>query len=242
MNFNYYDERYAEIIALFANGDDKKGLLMIEEELAMPYLPKDFEDKIIALKKKYQKKGDDKKGLDAETIEHYLLNGNEAEQLLAVYNLLKLNLRNYDELIRKYLKGSKSAASQALLISGMIEQGLNSEYQVLKDGMAFSFIPLYCENVEMMDGYLQGIAYLEEVFLKDPALLNMAKKLMAKVAFSFLPLSLDESEGVLYAKSIALYIYELFADEKSFDECKAVLLDDSTKLVPKEELERIIES
>ena len=46
-------------------------------------------------------------------------------------------------------------------------QDINEELCVLKDGLEITFIPRYCESVEISDGYQSGKTFLEETIAND---------------------------------------------------------------------------
>lgn len=216
MKHNYYDEIYLKIEELYQSGDFNKATFLLEEELNMPYIPKDFEDRLLKLKLDYQASSSlNKKTLDEEEIEEYL-KGDAYKQLIAVNYLDTTNLRENLELIKTYLVSDGDLNAKVLLISSLINQDINEELCVLKDGLEITFIPRYCESVEISDGYQSGKTFLEETIANDnPSLYNMALEMLTRICFLNLPLSLDSDEGLIYSKSIMVYLYDCFDDDSS---------------------------
>ena len=104
---NYYDEILEKIHALLANGKSTQALLILDEELGMPYVPKDFEEKLLELKSSIQFE-EGRKSYSDEDLER-MLKGSNDEQLIAINELNARNLRNYHDLINDYLN-SKTLA------------------------------------------------------------------------------------------------------------------------------------
>ena len=89
-------------------------------------------------------------------------------------------------------------------------------------GMEYSFIPKYLLPVEQSDGYLEGKGIIEDEFMKNPSMLELAKELLFKETIMKLPINLDRDEGRIVAYDIIRYIYGSFGDRDSlnkFNEC-----------------------
>lgn len=237
MKHNYYDEIYSKIEELYQAGDYSKATILLEDELNMPYIPKDFESRLLKLKSDYQSSHSfSKKSLNDEEIEDYL-NGDSLKQLVAVNYLDTTNLRDYLDLIRAYLMSDGDINAKVLLISSLINQDINEELTVLKDGLEITFIPRYCESVEISDGYEAGKTFLNDVIANDnPSLYNMALEMLTNICFINLPLSLDSVEGLIYAKSIVVYLYDCFEDYESKDNFIKKYVNNSFELINMKEL------
>ncbi len=212
---NYYDDVMKEIRQAIEDGDIKKGLSMIDDELSLPYIPKDHEEALIELKARYMVKEASKKEFDDEEIEEYLFSHDPLKELAVVDHLRRYDLTQYIDLIERYLKSIGDKNAKALLVETLIEKGIEHEFTYLKDGIEYDFIPLYAEPISMSDGYKIALAHIDEALYKEPSLKEMAHRLLAKVAFEMLPLSFDEDEAMVFARSIIIYLYELVGDEEA---------------------------
>ena len=217
---NYYEEIVAKIEALIAENDYLKAKMIVDDELKMPYVPKDLEDKLqeydLLLKDKLRH---NEFILDDDTLRSYLFDG-EYKQFIAANYLDSLNLRNYLDLIEEYLISDGYKRAKVLIINSLIEQAIDQKLTVNKDGLEIEFIPKYVEPPIYQDGYLKAVKIIEEELFKDPALYKLAMELLSDRAFMSLPLGLSEDEGELLAMSIIVYLYEMF----SLDERKAAYL------------------
>ena len=95
---NYYQECLEKIECLIKEGNNKEALRIIDEELSMIYIPKDFEEKLIEFKTDLIETKSNKH-LSDEEIEAYLLK-DEYFQLLALKELEKRNVRQYMDLVQ----------------------------------------------------------------------------------------------------------------------------------------------
>ena len=177
MNKNYYDEVLDTLKELYEKKEYLKAQSIIEEELSMPYIPLDFEKELNNIAKDIKASVKSKDIiLDDEMLEEYL-GGDDYRQILAINYLDSMNLRNYLPLINKYLIGNGNRECKCLLISSLIDQEINEEITVNKDGLEISFIPKYAEPIEMTDGYNSALNFIKEVFENEnPAFFNMCKE------------------------------------------------------------------
>ena len=227
MNKNYYDEVLDTLKELYEKKEYLKAQSIIEEELSMPYIPLDFEKELNNIAKDIKASVKSKDIiLDDEMLEEYL-SGDDYRQILAVNYLDSMNLRNYLPLINKYLIGNGNRECKCLLISSLIDQEINEEITVNKDGLEISFIPKYAEPIEMTDGYNSALNFIKEVFENEnPVFFNMCKELLIKECFYNLPLAYDEEEGIILGKSVIVYLYECLDDQNGLRSFKERYISD----------------
>lgn len=209
MEENYYVKTLNEAKDLVKKEEYFKAMRIIEDELSMPYIPEDFEKELLSLKKAIDRSlKKDRLDLSDEMLKEYLFN-DPVKELIAVNALSKKNLRDYLKLVQEYLLSKGDDKAKTLLIAALVDQEIKEELKVLKNGMEISFIPKYVESIEYSDGYIRGREYLrKELENDDPIMYKMALELLGNKVFSSLPLSVDEDEGVLYAKALILYLDE----------------------------------
>ena len=227
MEHNYYEECLTKIRHLIETNELKEAEMLLHEELSMPYIPLDFEKELNNIAKDIKASVKSKDIiLDDEMLEEYL-GGDDYRQILAVNYLDSMNLRNYLPLINKYLIGNGNRECKCLLISSLIDQEINEEITVNKDGLEISFIPKYAEPIEMTDGYNSALNFIKEVFENEnPAFFNMCKELLIKECFYNLPLAYDEEEGIILGKSVIVYLYECLDDQNGLSSFKERYISD----------------
>ena len=206
---NYYDDALLKIENLINDGKYEDALKVIDEELNVPYVPKDIETKLNYLLDEIKPFIHKIESISLEDLEKYLFMDKE-HQLIAVSELDKYNLRDYVDLCNKYLSSDGFKNAKVLLIDSLIRQEINEEIHYIDSGMDYTFIPKYIVPIEMSDGFVSSKKLLEDEYMKEPSKLLMAMDLLYKDCLLSLPLNLDKSEGEYIADNIIEYISKAF--------------------------------
>ena len=189
---------------------------LINEELALPYVPKDILEKLHDLKH-FLPNDHKNKLLSDEEIASYL-KGDPYHQLIAVDYLDMLNLRNYYDICNDFLKSKGFINAKVLLIASLISQQISDEYDLNKDDLEYRFIPRYCMLPEESTGYNAALKILSDYYMKEPSSFLMAKDLLYKECFMYLPLSYDEDEADIIANNIISYLDDVLNNDMSAKE------------------------
>lgn len=221
MEKNYYEVLIAEITDNLQQSKLTEAKILLEAELAMPYIPLDIENKLLQLQ-------DELRLLQALPIKQQYfseeelemkLEGSNEEQLTAIEYLSQRNLRDYLELIRKFFKDSKQRIIENVLIDALIRQGLQEEFSLLRDGIEYSFIPALLELPGETAAFQQAYQLLLDWFESDnPSLLMMATELLLYQLYWVLPEAYEEDEAELLAASISVVLLEQLGDEQQKQE------------------------
>lgn len=206
---NYYDETIEKINKLLIENKQEEIKSIIEDELKAPYLPNDFEKQIKDIYSKLNISKVSNKQLSYDEINEYLFSTPE-KQLIAVEQLNNFNLRDYIDLVNKYLTSNGYINAKALLIDSLVNQEISDEVKYSNNGIDYTFIPKFIIPIEKSDGFLSAIKYLENFYMKDPSKLLMSKDLVYKETLLSLPINLEEEEGIILAKKAIDYIEEAF--------------------------------
>ena len=201
---DYYKELVSNIEKAIESADYDKASKLIDDELSLPYVPKDVLERLREFKENIPAK-DINRTLSEEEIREYL-KGNEYRQLVAVEQLNKLNLREYYDLCNEYLKSDGFINAKVLLIESLVRQEISDEYTMLKDGMLFNFIPRYVMLPEESEGYNTALKILSDYYMKEPSYFLMARDLLYKDCFMALPLRYIREEGEMLARNIISYL------------------------------------
>lgn len=206
---------YEELVRNLENFINTKQYIEAEElinsELRLPYIPSNVYDKLVELKDLIPK-NETKLSLNDEEIEEYLKSSNE-KQLIAVEVLNHKNLRDYIDLCNEYLTNKGFINAKVLLIESLIKQDISDEINFNNDGLEYSFIPRYIMLPEESDGYKTAINRLNELFMKEPSKLEIAKSLVYKECIMALPINLDETEGFELANKVYKYVLKAFGED-----------------------------
>lgn len=206
---NYYQEIIEKIKKLIeeCNYDDAKKI--IDDELSVPYVPKDIQDELENLSNIVKSNTFSFKSLTDEDIEKYLFMDSE-HQLLAVNELNKRNLRDYVELCNNYLCTDGFKNAKVLLIDSLINQEIGEEIKYLDSGLEYNYIPKYVIPIEMSSGFKKALELIDKEFMKEPSMNILARDLLYKECLMALPINYEESEAPSLANNIIKYIYNAF--------------------------------
>ncbi|MEA4874965.1 DUF3196 domain-containing protein [Anaerorhabdus sp.] len=208
---NYYDEILDKILELIKDERLDEAQALVLAELNMPYIPIEFEKKLKEAKVIIKEQRNDTKTteLEIEQIESYLY-GNDEQQLIAVNQLNKMNLRAHLDLCKEYLLSKPSHAAAALLIDSCIEQAIDEEFVFTKDDVEYSFNPRDLERPFDSGGFHVAVEYLSNWFeSSDPSFFELCSQQLIHDTFNFLPLSYDEDEGYDLALHVAKVVFGL---------------------------------
>lgn len=205
---SYYDEILVKIDNLIKNSDFDTALKVITNELNMPYVPKDIDDKLNSILKDLPK-DDNTKTLSIDEIEKFLYLDKE-KQLIAVEALNRLNLRDHLDICNKYLEGDGFINAKVLLIDSLINQDISEELHMVNEGLEYNFIPKYVITPIESLGYKGALKLISDTFMKEPSKLELAKSLLYKECLMALPINYDENDAPLLANKVISFIEEAF--------------------------------
>ena len=211
---NYYNECLEKIENFIQEGKLSEASKLIDEELSMPYVPIEFEEKLKELKKETlpAKK---KNMLSDEEMETYIEKG-EIFQLLVVKELKERNIRQYIDLIQHLFDVTESMLVKISLIEICIDQQLTEEFKINKDGLDVHFVPAACVLPQDSDGFDCCLEYLKEwLENEDPTLYDLCKQTALKEAYLHLPFEIEETEAEDMAFAIVTYVSEMMECEEA---------------------------
>lgn len=206
---NYYDEILQKIDELMDSKDYEQAKRIILNELDIAYVPRDFEEKLNDYLAKINTKTFKVKQVSDEDIETFLFE-DQSHQLIAVDELNKRNLRDFDELVVKYLKEGSFKNAKVLLIDSLIRQSIDKEYTFIDGDSSITFNPSKLVCPEESKAYKKGQEVLSDYYLKEPSKFKMAMDLLFKEIMMSLPNNLDDKDGELIANKIIEFIDKAF--------------------------------
>lgn len=217
----YYEEILKEIRKLMAAHDYQEAFAILEDELAMPYIPKESETQLVDLYNECRsmlRLHHVERSYEDDDIEA-LLQGSLEEQFMAVELLKKSNLRNHLDEVRTYLCNQPDILVRSLLIDACMEQNIAEELQTIEDGMEVTFLPCYIEPVMRAKGAVLAVNTLCEWFEdEDPTFLKLCIECLIQECYLHLPFNIDEDEGIPLAIAIVAYVMKAQDNETGLEE------------------------
>lgn len=217
---NTYDDSLNEIDGLLNQGKIGDALRLIEEELAMPYVPPMVEAKLLQFKTiaMTAKKMNEEIHLDMseEGILAYL-NQDELHQLRALEAFSTMNMRNVLKLVQTAFDKIESRLLKCLLVKLTIEQALTDTFSFSDEGLRYEFIPASLTLPEDSEGMILAKATLKKWLEDDdPSMLKLCLDQLELECLLKLPQSLDEDEAFDLAYGILKTVFLMLSTEKEF--------------------------
>lgn len=216
-------ETYYDVVAMYLTSlkeleEYEEAIDLLIEELSMPYIPYQYEslfnaayDEILLAKQEANYTLEAKNQIfSIEEIAVLLDKEDCNEDLLymALDQLQQLNVRLIVPALQRFLLNpQKHSFAKSLIMEIMIEQQIDEEMTVYKNGVTYDFNPCYLPLVLEQSSY-EGIYRLLERELEDdnPALLALCQEYLEFVLYSYFPKEIYEDEYSLYAASIQYYL------------------------------------
>lgn len=204
---NYYDELLVNIDKLISSNELDEAKRLVENELSLPYIPRDIEEKLLEYSKQFKHSIKVNKTIEIDEIIEYL-SGNDEHQLIAVDALSKKNLRDYIDICEEYLKNNRNMNAKALLIDSLIRQEINYEFSYVNDCSLIKFNPINLQTIEETNGFIEASKTISDYYFKDPSKIQLGLQLLFKEAMLSLP---NEINGKIVSKKIIDYIENAFS-------------------------------
>ena len=217
---SYYDTILKRVENEMKRGCFEEAMKLLEEELSMPYIPKEYEERIIAKYNLCRSQLRAQEKVRCSTVEDIgdLLKGSIDEQFQAVEQLRKSNIRNHVDEVREALRTACNDWVKAFLIEALIEQSVSEEFVMEREGLEYRFVPCALTLPGQSDGVNQAVSHLREWFEnEDPSFLTFCVETLMQEAYLRLPEDIDESESLMLAMAVADYVFQAVQSAEAFD-------------------------
>ncbi|MEG0330474.1 MAG: DUF3196 family protein [Longicatena sp.] len=214
----YYEDILKKVEDHISEEDFQSAFKILEEELSMPYIPRDYEEKLIAYYN--QCRSELRASVPIQKVEEdvaTLLQGSLDEQFLAIEQLKKSNIRNHLEEIQTYLSGNPHYLVRSFLMEALMEQNITEELTTEIEGLDVTFTPCYIEPPMDSDGVVEAVGYIKDWFENDnPTFTLMCVETLIKEAYLRLPFNIESEEALSFALAIARYVFVANGEEEAW--------------------------
>ena len=212
----FYDIMIVYLNALINIGQKEKALKLVKEELSMPYIPMNFEDKFLEIYKEiaYIEKEGKEFNLSREKIEEILCVEEDKNLIiLAIVDLCKLNIRDFFGCIREFFKRDVKTVYKVMLIDAMRGQGVNNEFVLMNRGKEYKVVPTFCENVLESKAYIYIRKIIEDrIGSKDINICSSALENLMLYLSDIYPAYVEENEYDAIACALQYYVSKMYDD------------------------------
>lgn len=215
---SFYKELLESIDECLKQNDYKQALEMVSSELAMPYIPREVETRLMEVYRmcSAQLRYDSAEKIRGQQSLEDLLMGSVEEAYMAVELLRQSNIRSHMVIIQDYLNKNPDVMIRSLLLEAMYDQGVTEPVHFVYEGMEIEVIPALIESIRESSGLQQAASYLQDwIENENPSLFQLAMECLIREAYLRLPLGIDEDESQGLALAIIEYTYR--ASNENFD-------------------------
>ncbi len=216
---------YYDVVALYLSilkdlEEYEEAVNIVIEELSMPYIPYQYEslfneayDEILLAKQEANAlKGVRDIVYSEEEIERILETvPNEDVVYMAVDQLAGMNIRLFLPSIRLFFRNEQAPTlAKSLLADILIEQQVDEELEMVKNGFTFEFNPYYMTKVDETDAYTQiGESLIDHLESENPSLLAICLEFLNYFIYDNFPREIYEEEYNTIAGAIHYYLATL---------------------------------
>jgi hypothetical protein len=182
----FYDELKKELEKLVAEQNFTEAWQIIQEELKMPYIPRDFEQFLQNLQQEILAKLPDdhiiratRSQLGMEEIAAKLLSENLIDRTLAIQSLKNINVRPLLPVIQQYLLNPTFGNdTKTLILLILADQQITDKIKLEKNGQIFELVPTSLNTQSLFD-------FFEEVKTKIQIVIGDKNPSITKNAQNF---------------------------------------------------------
>ncbi|MCK5806775.1 MAG: DUF3196 family protein [Mycoplasmataceae bacterium] len=217
MSKNYYDETIEKVNKLMGDKKYEEADILLNTELAMPYIPKIYEDIFVDLKNEIKSFTIDEsftKTVPIDVALDYLTSGDINNESIALELLRDHNLRNHVEIIKKVIEswGADKNMLKAYLFELLIEQEINIDINLNGIQMNPSKTKTILEN----ESVVSVMALIEDALKKNPSELSVALDEFQRFLLVTYPMVPNESKAM--ADDIVAVVHRMFDDKQELTE------------------------
>lgn len=211
----YYDVTKLKIEILIKLEKNIDALIIIQDELKVPYIPRDFEEFLLVSKRELNNriKDKDRKSFSYDDIS--LLDKLDDAALVAIIpSINKFNLNGFEDVFQRILDNDiYTFFTKSLLIFALQDAKLNHEFKVIKDGLELRFNPSTMANYN--DNFAYNYLNKKLSYVKDVPIniLNQALQLAITYVFYVYPLLIDRQRADALACASICYALRLVNDK-----------------------------
>ena len=215
----FYEVMILYLNALIASNNKEKALKLVKEELAMPYIPGDYEDKFkqIYHELSYKEKEAKDFTLSIDKIKEILetyddnIYDNKLSIIRAIIEMSKLNIREFIDSIQIFFTRRLRNIYKVMIIDALRSQGVNCDFNFMNGDLSASINPVTSENILESKMYASIKALLEEnIGKKDPNLLSLASENLMLYLSEIFPTKVIPSEYHFIASCIHRYSAKMY--------------------------------
>ena len=212
MSKNYYDETIEKVKKLMGEKNYEDADILLNTELAMPYIPRIYEEIFIDLKNEIKASTIDTsftKSVPIDVALDYLTSGDINNESIALELLRDHNLRNHVDILKKVIEswGVEKNMLKAYLFELLIEQEINIEINL--NGMIMN--PSKTKTILENESVIKVMKLIEESLKKNPSALELTLDEFQRFLLVTYPMVPNEAKAM--SDDIIAVVQKMFDDK-----------------------------
>lgn len=192
-----------------------KVLQVIEKYKSMPYISMEVEELLNSLKEEVTKAySKPKHEVSKESLEKALLSSNEEQIAAACQHLATLNIRDYMDVIEKFLLSDIKYKYKTLAVFILMDQGVTSEVKIKRGKRTFTLLPASLEAPFEKDSYKEVKNIIEKNNQITSTISKAAIECLNNIVIKSFPYDYLENEDSLYIAELLISLAKKFYSEE----------------------------
>ena len=219
---NFYEDKINEIREMIGK-DIFKAKKLLDDEMAMPYIPLKFEDDFTELKMAIYSQlasGQDLKSLNDEQAKEFLLSGDELKITFAITFYRQSNVRMYMDTVKTFFNKDGFAMTKALMFEVLVEQ--NIDENIVINGIKLN--PSLDKNIIDDNALAKSIELFNNKFSKEPNLAEAAIREFTQFILSLFP-QIKNRDIFEMAELFINIVRNMFGEETTLTDKEQELFD-----------------
>lgn len=218
-------ETYYDVVSIYLSvlkdlEEYEEAINIVVEELSMPYIPYQYEslfntayDELLLAKQEANARNQIKTTVfNEEEIERVLENfTNEDLLYMAIDQMQDMNIRSLLYIIRRFFKDEHAPSlAKSLLADILIEQQVDEELEMIKNGETFEFNPYYLSKIDDSEAYVEiGDCLVDHLESDNPSLLLVCLEFLNYFMYDYFPRDIYAEDFPVIACAIHYYLATL---------------------------------
>lgn len=231
---DFYRDLLSNINDLINQKQYQKALNLIDEELNMPFVPQQIEDRLVSFKAEILPH------LENETKQQFLSNqqlyqyltSTDAKCYKALQFLKQANVRNYLPIVEDILADSSvNHLIKSLLFEILIDQRVDKTIVFVSHNKSHKINPISTDKVLQQESFNLVNKKLEAFVKNNPSFLNQCQLVLVNALYDLYPDLLSESEVDIYCLSIIRYVFKAYGDIEQWQQFSQYFSVDESCLI-----------
>lgn len=215
----YYQSLLSEIVRLYSNGEYDRVNALVQEELSMPYIPAEAQEILEHYQAESRSYLSKTPASSRDQIEN-LVRGTMAQKEMAASALQAMNLRQYQSEVQTLLNADDLLDEfKGELIEALIEQKLDDEFTIRKDGLEIEFIPSLILDKNSDPVLARAREYFDDWMTSDnPGLAAFCQQLLDQEVLEKRPFDFQDEDPKALAASVVRLVFEAMGDPDGWNQ------------------------